>query len=125
MVQANAQSKFQTLGLSLTDFTVSNVNFPEAVEKALDERTALGIFEDKMGTYTQKKAADALGDAAKNPGMAGAFVGMNMGQSAGSVVGQSFANINNAQDKPKQNTTGGKFCPECIVVLCEDEVDAS
>ncbi len=113
MVHSRAQQKFESLGLEITSFGITNVNFPEAVEKALDERTALGIFEDKMGTYTQKKAADALGDAAKNPGMAGAFVGMNMGQMAGGVMGQTFSNVANAQDKPKQNESKGKFCSEC------------
>lgn len=113
MVQNNAQQQFAQLGLQLTAFGITNVNFPEVVEKALDERTTLGILQDSMGTYTQKKAADALSDAAKNPGMTGAFVGMNMGQMAGGVVGQSFSSINNAQDKPNKTAEGGKFCSEC------------
>ena len=44
------------------------IGTPEEVEKYLDQRTQLGILEDKMDTYTRMKAADALGDAAKNEG---------------------------------------------------------
>lgn len=104
--------KFEELGLSLTAFILENVSLPENVEKALDERTQLGILGDKMGTYTQKKAADALGDAAKNPGMTGAFMGIGMGQAFGNAGNQTFMGaIGQAQDKPPQ--TGNKFCVEC------------
>lgn len=67
MIRDNAQAKFDAIGLELTDFNIINISLPEAVEKAIDERASLGILADQMGTYTQKKAADALGDAAKNP----------------------------------------------------------
>ncbi|MCM1042852.1 MAG: SPFH domain-containing protein [Corallococcus sp.] len=140
MVMNNARVKFNALGLDITNFTIMNISFPEVVEKALDERTTLGIFADKMGTYTQKKAADALGDAAKNPGMAGAFVGMNLGGMAGGTVGTAFSNIANAKDAeetPKQGkrkhcsecgaelSPTAKFCAECgarqeVVCLCPE-----
>jgi len=105
--------KFDELGLALTTFVLENVSLPENVEKALDERTQLGILGDKMGTYTQKKAADAMGDAAKNPGMMGAFMGIGMGQTFGNAGNQTFVGaIGQAQDKPTEQT-GKKFCTEC------------
>lgn len=114
MVRENAQAKLATMGLSLTDFNLVNVSFPEAVEKAIDERTSLGILQDQMGTYTQKKAADALGDAAKNPGSAGSFMGVGVGMAAGSILGGAMTNnTNNAANAPKANQGATKFCPEC------------
>ena len=95
----------------------------------LDERTSLGILGDKMGTYTQKKAADALGDAARNTGTVGTFMGVGMGGAFGNAMNNAFSNLGNAQDaaakqetKPKQKycgecgaamSVGAKFCPEC------------
>ena len=79
MIRDNAQAKFDAIGLELTDFNIINISLPEAVEKAIDERASLGILADQMGTYTQKKAADALGDAAKNPGSVGTFMGIGLG----------------------------------------------
>lgn len=137
MIMNNAREKFAEIGLNITNFTIVNINFPEVVEKALDERTSLGILSDKMGTYAQKKAADALGDAAKSGGMANTYVGMGAGQ----VIGSVFGNLGNIQDTPKQQnnnsapvatapaaaatperhctscgakmTATAKFCPEC------------
>ena len=119
------QEKFDTLGLELCNLVIENISFPANIEKALDERATLGILGDKMGVYAQKKAADALGDAAKNPGSAGAFMGIGLGQSMGGAMSGVFSNIQNAQDTPKQNNSkfcaecgsrinpGAKFCPEC------------
>lgn len=109
MIRNNAQAKLAEIGLALTDFNVVNINFPETVEKAIDERSSLGILSDKMGSYTQKKAADALGDAAKNPGGAGAFMGLGVGMQAGGFVGSAFNGANQAKDVEQ----GKKFCPEC------------
>lgn len=114
MCVANIRNKFLQMGLDIVNFVIESISFPESVEKAIDERSALCILSDKMGTYTQKKAADALGDAAKNNGgAAGMFVGMGMGQSAGSALGGAFSNIQNAQDKTEEAKPEAKFCSEC------------
>lgn len=110
MIRDNAQVKLAQIGLTLTDFNVINISFPETVEKAIDERSSLGILADQMSTYTQKKAADALGDAAKNSGTAGAFMGMGVGLGAGGLAGSAFGAASN--NKPAA-AKGSKFCPEC------------
>ena len=111
MVRANAQAKLDAMGLALTDFNIANINFPESVEKAMDERSSLGILEDQMGTYTQKKAADALSDAAKNPGTGGAFMGVGVGMAAGGVLSEALRSANSAGKKDPEEKS--KFCPEC------------
>lgn len=108
MVLVNSRTKFAALGLDITDFTVVNVNFPETVEKAIDERTSLGILSDQMGVYTQKKAADALGDAARNQGAAGTVIGMGLGSF---VNGAMSGAVTSPQMQPQQGK--GKFCSEC------------
>ena len=114
MVQKNMHDKLENIGLDVTNFTIMSISFPEAVEKAIDERTTLGIVKPVMGTYTQKKAADALGDAAKNPGMAGAFIGMGVGANAGGAINGVFGNIANAHDEqPQNNAKASKKCPNC------------
>ncbi len=114
MCLVNVRGSFQKMGLELVNFVIESISFPESVEKAMDERSALGILGDKMGTYTQKRAADALGDAARNSGgAAGMFVGMGMGQSAGGVLGNAFGNIENAEDKKAEVKENVKYCAEC------------
>ena len=107
MVRERATVKFTDWGLTITEFNVINLSFPDAVEKAIDERTSLGILSDHMGVYTQKKAADALGDAAKHQGTTGTFLGMGMG----SVLNNTVAGAMSTPAPKKQNET--KFCPQC------------
>lgn len=136
----SVREDFNAIGIDITSFIIENVSFPENVEKAIDERTSLGILSDKMGTYAQKKAADALGDAAKNSGTVGTFIGMGMGQSAGGALGGAFSNLSNAKDKPAPETpaalkhcsacgkkidTAAKFCPECGAPLAAKGVCAN
>lgn len=112
MIRDNAQEKLLAMGLVLTDFNISNINFPEAVEKAMDERTSLGILGGSLDAYTRKKAADALGDAAKNTGTAGAFMGIGLGAQAGGIIGSAF-NSSNQGSQNRGGASGGKFCPDC------------
>lgn len=115
MCRTNIMEKFREFGLNITSFTIENISLPQEVEKVLDERTSLGILGDKMGTYTQKKAADALGDAARNTGTVGTFMGVGMGGAFGGAMNNAFSNLGNAQDAaPKQeNKSGQKYCGEC------------
>ncbi|MCM1195122.1 MAG: SPFH domain-containing protein [Corallococcus sp.] len=108
MIQDNARGDFSALGLTITAFTVVNISFPESVEKTIDERTNLGILSGQMGAYTQKKAADALGDAAKNQSGAGTVIGMGLGSFVNGTVAAT-ANSSPVQTK----SDGEKFCSEC------------
>lgn len=109
MIRDNARADFEALGLSITSFTVVNISFPEAVEKTIDERTNLGILSGQMGAYTQKKAADALGDAAKNGGGASTVIGMGLG----SMVNNTAAGAMSAPAPAAAPASGGKFCSSC------------
>ena len=79
--------EFKTLGLELTKFVVENISLPEDVEAAMDKRTSMGVLGD-MGKYTQFEAAQAMRDAAQNPG-GGAGLGAGLG--AGFAVGNAMA----------------------------------
>jgi membrane protease subunit (stomatin/prohibitin family) len=88
------------LGLALTAFYVENISLPPAVEQALDTRTKMGVLGN-LGDYARFQAANAMGDAARNPGgMAGAGVGLG----AGLAMGQQMA-------AALQGTQGGSAPP--------------
>lgn len=64
-------------GLDVPQLFIVNVSLPEAVEKALDTRTSMGVIGD-MNRFQQYKLGEAMGDAARNPG-GGAAEGMGLG----------------------------------------------
>ncbi|MEE2888276.1 MAG: SPFH domain-containing protein [Planctomycetota bacterium] len=64
-------------GLEVPQLFVVNVSFPEEVEKALDKRTSMGVIGD-IGRYQQFQMAEAMTEAAANPG-GGAGDGMGLG----------------------------------------------
>ena len=117
MIQDNARDKFNALGLDITNFTVVNISFPEAVEKTIDERTNLGILSGQMGAYTQKKAADALSEAAKNGGGASTIIGMGLGSMVNNTTAGAMATpAAPAPQNPAPAATanaGNKFCSSC------------
>lgn len=80
----------QAYGVALTDFTVANISVPEEVEKALDARSRMGMLGD-LGAYTRLQAADALGDAARNPGLGGLGASMGVGMGLGQTVAGALA----------------------------------
>lgn len=123
LVTEQASSEFEAIGLKLVSVVVENLSLPEEVEKAIDERAKLGVLGDKMGTYTQLKTADAIGDAAKNPN-GGNLAGLGVGLGAGGAMGELFAKgISSAKDENKdvrkcikcgtEISNRVKFCPEC------------
>ena len=80
-------------GLSIPEFYIENISLPDAVEKALDKRTSMGIAGD-LGKFTQYSAAEAMTAAAANPngggGMA-AGLGAGMGMAMAGQLAQSGA----------------------------------
>lgn len=72
-------------GLEIPLLTIVNISLPEAVEKALDTRSTMGVLGD-MDRYQQFQMAQALTAAAENPGGGGAAAGLGLG------MGMAMAN---------------------------------
>ena len=102
-------STFANLGLELTKLIIENISFPEEVEKAIDQRSSLGVLSDKIDTFVKYQSANALRDAANNEG-AGGF-GAQLG--SGIAFGEMMKNAFNSE--PQQTEVQGdvKFCPKC------------
>ncbi len=79
---------FAAYGLEITTLLVENISLPPAVEEALDKRSSMGIIGD-LNRYTQYQTAEAMRDAAANPGgMAAGGMGMGMGFAMANQMGQ-------------------------------------
>ncbi len=117
IVKRKNQEKFKEIGIELTNLFIENMSVPEEVEKVFDERSKLGILGDKTDVMMKISAAEAMKEAAKNPGMGGAFVGAGMGLGAGAGIGQIFGDaFRSSQQQPAAQPAqqqGGAHCPKC------------
>src|SRR3989440_728077 len=81
------QPDFDVFGLKLVNLVIENISLPPEVEQALDTRTKMGVIGD-LNRYTQFQAANAIGDAARNPG---GLAGTGAGLGAGMAIGNQMA----------------------------------
>lgn len=137
--RAALSSDFARYGFELTSFQVQAITPPEEVQKRIDERSSMGALGD-MRTYTQFRTAEAIGDAANNPGSGGDATSAGMGAGMGMGMGAAMAGAmrDAFRDDPQQNQNqnqgqqqreaantmscpsckstipaASKFCPEC------------
>ncbi len=102
LTKGKLDAAFAQLGLTLSSLVLENISLPEEVEKVLDKRTSMGIIGDNLNQYTRYQAAEALGDAARNPGgAAGAGVGLGAGMGIGNLFAEAFS-ADGARQKPSQ-----------------------
>ncbi len=104
-------SELAGMCLALTQFYVENISLPPEVEQALDTRTKMGVLGN-MDQFTRYQTAEAIRDAAKNPGgIAGAGVGLGAGvaigqQMAGAVGGAAAGSSAGSGPPPLPTVTG-------------------
>ncbi len=103
---------FENLGLELLGFVLENITVPEEVEKAMDQRASMGAVGN-LNQFSQYQAAQALRDAADNPGMAGNMMGMMVGGQLASGLGNVLK-----QEQPAA-APAGKPCAKCSATLAE------
>ncbi|NCB48012.1 MAG: zinc-ribbon domain-containing protein [Clostridia bacterium] len=116
MAKEQIKEQFTSLGLDLTNLVIENISFPEQVEKAIDTQTSMGVMKNSMDTYIKFKSAEAIGDAAKNPGgMAGLGSQLGAGMAIGEIVKDSLKTSTKKDENEKEvaPTDKSKFCPEC------------
>jgi membrane protease subunit (stomatin/prohibitin family) len=74
------------MGITLTQFFVENISLPPEVEAALDKRSQMAVLGN-LDQYAKFQTAEAIRDAAQNPGGIG---GLGAGLGAGVAVGQQM-----------------------------------
>jgi membrane protease subunit (stomatin/prohibitin family) len=91
-IQGFLNKGFNELGLDVSRFVIENISLPPEVEKAIDQRGAMGALGVN---YMQKAAADSMINASLNEGgaggMMGAGLGMGAGMQMGGMMGQAFS----------------------------------
>lgn len=95
-VRAKTQEDFQALGLTLKNFYITNMR---PSQKSAEELRDSGLLSMEM--YTRLQAADAMREAARNPG-GGA------GLTAGIGAGMGIGNIMTEALKGQQSSSGGQ-----------------
>lgn len=116
-VRKSLAPRFEGMGMELSGFNFESFSLPPELEKALDESTRLGMMRKNIDVYTKLAQADALKEAAKNPGSAGGTMGAGIGMGMGLGMGQMFANMsqnmNHSQQAAPAAQQGGRHCIHC------------
>jgi membrane protease subunit (stomatin/prohibitin family) len=100
LMTARLADDFAVFGLKLVNLVVENISLPPEVEQALDTRTKMGVIGD-LNRYTQFQAANAIGDAARNPGgLAGTGAGLGAGMAIGNTMASAMGGAAQASNAP-------------------------
>ncbi|MFH2058186.1 MAG: SPFH domain-containing protein [Pseudomonadota bacterium] len=113
-LKKNLTDEFSRFGLGLTDLFITSITPPQEVQKLMDDRSALGLFDD-MNKLLQLKAASAMEKAAENPGTAGQGMGMGLGFMMPSMISKITDQANGSTSQ----ATGPK-CPDCSRTIPHD-----
>jgi membrane protease subunit (stomatin/prohibitin family) len=115
------RSDFEQFGLGLTDLYIQSITPPPEVQKAIDDKSRLGVFDD-MNKLLKMKTAMAIEAAAGNQGEAGAGMGMGMGFMLPAMFAEAFrggaapaapAEAAACPDCGQTVQKEAKFCPHC------------
>lgn len=110
---------FDAIGVQVVNLKVESVALPEEVEKAIDQRSSIGVMSGVMNEFTQYQTAQAIREAANNPngGIASAGVGLGAGVAIGQAMGSAMGNAMNQNNN--QNVAQIR-CPNCNSLNKED-----
>lgn len=97
--KAKVTDNFSALGFDVKAFFITAITPPDEVQKMMDQRSSMGALGD-MNRYMQFQAAQAMRDAAANPGAAGGATASGMGLGAGLGMGAAMANMVNQAMQP-------------------------
>ncbi|QDQ27404.1 SPFH domain-containing protein [Chitinimonas arctica] len=88
-IKERIAADFTSMGLELCEIQVQDIGLPEEVEKAIDQQGAMRAIGN-MQQFGQYQAAQAMRDAAQNPGMAGTMMGVGVGGMLSQGMGNLF-----------------------------------
>ncbi len=120
------QSDFNRFGIRLNSLFIQSITPPTDVQKAIDDRSKLGLFDD-LGRLAQLKTAVAVEKASENPGSAGAGMGMGIGMMVPGMLAQATTDRGSSRaqkcpDCGKRVSREARYCHHCghqIVVFLQ------
>ena len=124
-LKAALEADFSQFGLGLSSLYIDSITPPPDVQKAIDDKSKLGVFDD-LNKLLKMKAAMALEAAAQNRGEAGAGVGMGMGFMMPAMFADAFRTATPDHQElrcpscQQAITEASRFCPTCghqIVIM--------
>ena len=77
---------FHQYGLGISQLVIENVSLPPEVEATLDQKTRMSVLGGDLEQYARLQSADAIREAARNPGGGAAAAGVGIG--VGAALGQ-------------------------------------
>src|SRR6185503_3394895 len=117
-IRVKLNEEFKTFGLELTKFVIENISLPQEVEAAMDKRTSMGVIGD-VGRYAQFQAADAMRDAAQNPGGgAGTGVGLGAGFALGNAMAGAMSDAMKQSGQQSGQSSAQQAAPSAAGVPC-------
>lgn len=99
-LRGRIQADFDPMGIEVALLAIENISLPPEVEAAIDKRTSMGVIGN-IGTYTQYQTAQAIGDAARNPGgVAGVGAGLGAGMAMAGQMAGAMGQMNTQAPPP-------------------------
>lgn len=125
--RASLAEPFKRYGLELTSFQVGAITPPDDVTARIDARSGMAAVGN-LDDYTKFKTAEAIGDAASNPGGSGDMASTGAGLGAGLGIGQAMAGAIASSQQPQQQPPANqpaeaaatKSCPSCQATIPAD-----
>ncbi len=105
------EQDFSKLGIALSGLYINSITPPQDVQKAIDDKSRLGVFDD-LNKLLKMKAAMALENASQNPGQAAAGLGMGLGF----MMPAMYSELTKGTSQMDQ----GLKCPDCGNTIATD-----
>jgi membrane protease subunit (stomatin/prohibitin family) len=117
---ARLKKDFSRFGLDLTQLFINAITPPPEVQKAIDDKSRLNVFDD-MNKLMQMKTAMAMEKIAENPdGAAGGTAQAGMGMGLGLMLPGMFARHLSAEGQAPDPATASTTCRECKNTISGD-----
>jgi len=98
------------MGIAIPRFVIENISLPPEVEAALDKRTSMGVVGN-LNDYTKFQAANAIEDAANNPGGGNSGLGIGVGVALGQQVAAAMNQQPSTPPAPAATGAAGAAVP--------------